>query len=189
MTVISTYGSAGANSYVSISVASSILSTTVIDYSAWSDATTVTQGAALIQSTRDVDGLNYRGGRYLAEQNLKFPLQTDNSWPWNLTYSSIGSLTGDIEQLRMYDRVQQATALQALYLLRLGGGTGRSTDLENQQSGISGWTESLGALSQSVSYRTPGTGAANPKTAEARLCGEALTLLAYYRESRRLYRA
>ena len=187
MTAIATWGTAGANSYVDHTGANSILSTTVINFDAWTDSTTVMRSAALIQATRDIDAFQWLGTRYYFDQNLEFPRQLTSSFPWNYTSSTgSGSILDDIEQFRMKDRVEQACALQALTLLRNGG---TNTDLENQANGVQGFSETLGPMSQSVQYRTGGNAASYARSAQARLDPQAMALLSDYKASKKIYRA
>lgn len=190
-TLNSTWGDQFANSYVSLTQADSICVTSLIDPSAWTDATVPMRTAALLQSTRDVDASQYLGFRLYDVQALEFPRQDESAWPWNRTYMTHISTFSSAEEERMYTKVTQATALQAAYLLRQGGGTGRNRDIERQAAGITGWSESLGPMAQSVQYGSgSGTGGASfARSAEARMDPTAWALLADFRGMRRLDRA
>lgn len=180
----STWGGSSALTYVSVTNATSLLSTTVIDYAAWSSATTIQQGAALVQAARDIDALQFIGTRYYYNQNLEMPRKLETSFPWDYVTNVGTTAGGDIEQTRMQFKVEQACALQALKLLREGG---RNVHQERQASGISNWSESLGPMSQSVTYGK--SAASSGAGATAKLAPEALALLADYRGSKRLWRA
>jgi len=180
----SDWGGQYADMYVSVTNATSLLSTTVIDYGAWTSSTTVTQAAALVQATRDIDALQYIGvRRYGGTQRLEFPRMLESAFPWNYT-TNIGTVIQDDEQVRMQYKVEQACAIQALKLLREGG---RNVHQERQASGISNWSESLGPMYQSVTY---GRGSPSSKAGSVgKLAPEALALLSDYRTSKRIYRA
>lgn len=178
MTVIASWGGGTSNAYVSITAADSILSTTVVDYTAWTNATTAQREASVVQASRDVDARQYIGHRYYHDQNLEFPRNLTSRFPWN--YTNILTTTNDPEQYRMKRRVEEATALQALFLLK---NVGQQTHADIIQAGVKSWSEQVGALSTSVNY---GSGAS---VAAAKLSADARVLLSDYLADRRVYRA
>lgn len=184
MTVISSWAGGTSNAYASLTAVDSILATTVIDYSAWTNATVPQREAAVVQATRDIDALQWIGTRYYYEQLLEFPRQLQEAFPWNYT-TSTGSILNDVEQARMKLKVEQATALQALKLLRDGG---RNIHAENQQNGIQSFSEAVGPMSMSVNYGGK-AGSGGSGKAESRLSPEALSIIAEYKAMRRIYRA
>lgn len=178
MTIIATWGGSDSNAYLDHTAANSIVTTTVVNVDSWTAATTVTREAAIIQASRDVDAFQYIGYRYYTEQNLEFPRMLD-TFPWNrVALTGVNSL--DVEQARMKRRVEEATALQANFIVRLS----RSKDLDNIQLGVSGISETIGPISKNVSYKDSAT--RNLK--KARMDPVARSLLADYMESRRIYR-
>lgn len=184
MTLIHSYGGPGSNSYVDLTSANSVLTTMVVgDTSAWTSASTSQREASLMQGTRNVDALQYIGSRYYWNQMLEFPREVSRGFPYNNTQATT-ILSGDTEQARQQYHVQIATALQALHILKSGG---VHSDIENQARGVQSWSESLGPMSQSVNYGS-GSGSA-ARSPERVLSREALTYLADWRTSRKIYRA
>ena len=179
MTVIASWGGGTSNAYLDITAADSILSTTVIDYSSWTDATTQKREAAVIQASRDVDSRQYIGVRYYFDQNLEFPRELRSDYPWNRT-TVLGTITEDTEQERMQRRVEEATALQALWLLR---NSGQNEHMENIAAGVSRKSEELGPIKESVSYKS------GVKANKARFHPDAVALLSDYFTGRRIFRA
>ena len=183
MTLIhSPWGGAGNNSYVGLTAADSILATATINYEAWTNATVPQREASLIAATRQIDALQYIGSRYYYDQMLEFPRELNRRFPYNLTVSV--SPSTDVEQFRQQYHVEIACALQALELLK---NKGVNSDVENQARGIQSWSESLGPMSQSVNYGNSSAGSA--RSPERVLNREALSYLADWKTSRRIFRA
>lgn len=175
MTVIASWAGTTDNSYISFTAANSYISTSMVDPSAWTDASTAQKEAALMEATRDIDSKQYIGDRYYYEQRLEFPRKVDGSrWPWNYTSSVTPNV--DVDQARAQLAVEQATCQQALWILR---NSGRNYHNERISSGIKSFSESVGPISESATY---GGGAIE------RLCPEALAVLSPWFTGRRVYR-
>lgn len=183
MTLINSWGGNGSNAYTTLTAANSIITTTIVgDVSAWTSATTAQKEASCVQATRQIDGLQYIGSRYYWDQLLEFPRELTRRFPYN--YTDTATLAGDREQIRQQYHVEVACALQALFLLKNGG---LPSNLENQAQGVQSFSEQLGPMSQSVNY---GSGSAAAARAPERvLSREALSYLADYKTSRKIYRA
>jgi len=168
-TIDSSFGGPTANSYISLSSANSYM-TTVLDVVAWSEASVDMQERALLQATRDIDTLRFRGTRYYPAQRLKLPVQLEGD---QAVASLVSTLTG-YEYVRMEKAVQDATCEQALYLLRIGG---RQRHWELRQQGVVSKSEGIGPLSESYAY-----------SGGRRVCHEAVTLLGEWLGTPRLVR-
>lgn len=177
MAIISDWGAANANCYISHTAANSFISTAIIDSDAWASATPQKQGAALLEATRDIDSRQYLGGPYFREQNLEFPRAIPAGFPWN--YTEVSSMLYTVEQRKMKQDVEEATCHQALWLLRMRG---RHIHADMQAQGIKAWSKSTGPLSDSYEYAGNGKGALNA------LCPEANRLLQDWMTGRRVVR-
>lgn len=165
MTIVASWGGVGSNAYAEYSVVDSIITTTMIEYAAWTDATTTQREAAIISATRDIDTLNYAGKKYYQEQRLAFPRGLPLMGNYARTYVTSSSWT--TTQLQMKTDVEYATAEQALWLLRIGG---RNDDAERINRGITQYSETVGPISESVRYGSGGaaSGAVSKLSPEAR---------------------
>lgn len=146
--LISDWGAANANSYIGLTEANSFITTSIIDSTAWTSATSMAQQAALLEATRDVDSRQYIGGPYFREQNLEFPRALPTAFPW--AFTEVSSMLYSVEQRKMKEDVERATCVQALWLLRLNG---RNIHAENQAFGIESYSETTGPITDSVRYR------------------------------------
>src|SRR6266478_5728845 len=72
-TLIPTYGSMTANTYVAFAVADAFITTETLDSQPWADASSDQRTIALIQATRTIDAYNWHGERYFYRQALAFP--------------------------------------------------------------------------------------------------------------------
>jgi hypothetical protein len=172
-TIIWSYGGPGSNCYVSETMISSFLETSVVGADSWFESSWSMRKAAMLEATRDIDVKQYVGGRYYYDQRLKFPRQLNLSFPWNRTGAS--STVFSVTMLRMEEDVKRATCWQALHLLR---SRGRNRHLEAIASGIRSRSSSAGPTSESLTY------ARNI----SRLAPEAIALLTEWTTSRRAVR-
>lgn len=175
MTIIASYGGIDDNSYIALTDAASFIETSIVNYTAWTSATTPQREAALIEASRNIDSRNYIGGRYFYDQRLEFPRELQLAFPWNRT--SVSSTTFSIEYGRMERAVKEATCWEALAVLRRGG---RDKLLEMRNSGVRGYRKQVGPVDEQFQFAT-GMGI-------SMLCPEALTLLAPWQTSRKVYR-
>jgi hypothetical protein len=176
MTIIASWGGSQSNAYIGLTDAASVIETTIVDYSGWSSATSIQQGAAIIAGAIDIDARNYLGSRYYYDQMMEFPRALPINYPWNRTSTS--SIIWTVEMTRMRDHVERANCHQALWILR---NSGRNLHAERVLQGIKSFSEKIGPLSEAVTYRDGG-GAMN------RLCPEAIALLSPWRTTRRIVR-
>lgn len=176
LSVISSWGGPSSNSYVDPTFCDSFIRVRLVDPSAWTNATTLQQAAACLEATRDIDTKEYLGGRYYYNQLLKFPRQLLLGFPWNKTAAQ--STVFSVEYYRMYDQVQQATAYQALWILRQGG---RNYYAEKIASGIQAMSQAVGPVKEYVQF-----GRVNHVL---RLSPEAVSKLQEWGVSRRAFRA
>lgn len=185
MTVIASWGGAGSNAYVDHTAANSIITTTVVEYSDWTSASTATRNAAIIQAARDIDAFNYLGIRWYHDQNLEFPRELRSNFPWNRVGTTDPNSL-DVEHARMKRRVEEASALQALFILRNGG---RNEFIEAQASGIAEQTLQVGPVRETVKYGQ-GSGSAGVRggARKAKFAPEAYSLLSDYREGPTIFR-
>ena len=166
--LVSTWGGSASNSYVAYTEAASFITTSIVDFAAWTNATTVQREAALIEATRDIDVLDFTGERYTSYQKLSFPRCFD----WNTSVS-----TSDLDQVILKEQVQKAVSHQALWILRQSG---RNTHAERIATGIAAISETIGPIHESVTYagRT-----------SMRICPEAVSYLNQWLSARKVYRA
>jgi hypothetical protein len=177
-TLIASWGgnlSGGVNAYVNYTDATSFITTAIPDPSAWTNATTATQIAAIIQATMDIDSKDYIGGRYYYDQFLKIPRQLNLSFPWNRT--SVSSTVFSVEHARMQEHTKRACCWQALWIIRNGG---FQLHAERIAQGVKATSESIGPIKEWIQYSG---------TSPAKLCQEAMTLLQPWMNQRRIYRA
>lgn len=176
MTLISSWGGPGSNSYPSLTEANSFITTGILDHEAWDAATQQRREAALIEATRSVDSRQYIGVRYNYDQVLEFPRQMSFAFPWNRTNTS--STVFSTTHARMEADVKKAVCEQALFLLRNGG---RDFHAENRAAGITEYTETTGPVHEKVVYSGRGANAGG-------LCQSALSYLSEWLTSRRVVR-
>lgn len=168
----SSYGSPTANCYVSFTDAMSIALSSVVDYDAWTGATTLALEIAIVRGARDIDSIRWAGSRYFYNQALQFPRAPQGlgywdryaygmesygwnygDFPWqyygaNLAATTIN--TFNVEFTRQKEAVARANVYQALNRLR--SKKGRNRHRERQAAGIVSYSESIGKLSESYSY-------------------------------------
>lgn len=173
--IIEDWGGEDSNCYIALTAANSFVMSSIVDTSAWSDATPQQRNAALMEATRDIDAHEYLGQRYFYNQMLQFPRELLGSWPWNRTTQ--GNTGFSIEQHRMQVAVEQATCYQALAILRKGG---RDIDQERIASGIRSFREQAGQAEEETVYSGTSAG--------SKLCPDALNRLRQYRSQKTIYR-
>jgi hypothetical protein len=170
-----TWGGTAANCYLSLVEANAFITSSILDSSAWTDATEAQRVAALLEATRDIDAFEYLGMRYFADQMLEFPREFRAKWPWNRVQLAI--TTESIEQQRMKKAVQNACCQQALWLLRQGG---RDMHRERIASGVRSYSEVIGESEESFSYF--------PSASGSKLSSEAASILKQYRGQKTVFR-
>jgi hypothetical protein len=170
----STWGGSSANAYDSIANVNTYIDDHVFDKAAWNSCTDVQKAAAIIEATRDIDSLQYIGGRYYENQVLEFPRELSLDFPNNRVGSA--DTVWSEAHTRMERDVKQACAYQALWIAR---NSGRNYHAENQAQGIQRYSEAVGPIRESYTYGN---------AAIKRLCPEAAAKLAQWRESTRIYR-
>ncbi len=180
MTLISSYGGEGSNSYIDVTQATSFIKSATLNFTAWTDLSGSQKQAALQMATRDIDSFTYSGFRYFSDQTLLFPRQFQSRFPFNRTTSA--TLGQDITQVRMQSNVQQATALQALKIANDGGSDPHAARIA---AGVSGWSEAVGPIRESVQY-----GKVTQKSSNrSRMDPQAFSLLQEWLTTRRIYRS
>jgi len=170
----STWGGDSADAYDSLANVDDFITNEIFDHSDWESLTDAQKVAAIREATRDIDSLQFVGSRYYDSQTLEFPRALDNEPSWTEAGSDASLWTETHE--RMQRDVRAALAYQANWLAR---NDGRNSHAENQASGIKAYSETIGPLRESFQYGGAAT---------QRLCSEAATKLASWREPRRVYR-
>lgn len=160
ITLVTTYGGATSNTYISVSTANTLVQANTLNSEAWDEAGEDVKARALIVATNTIDACRWAGAKYYYDQRLKFPRTVTGAENPGETVGDAGSpsyanlLENDIFQQRMKERVEIATALQAVYLIQSSkqdGGLGRHRKLQRQ--GIMSWSRSVGgSVSESYSY-------------------------------------
>lgn len=174
LTLISTWGGTGDTTYVLLDEADEYIGSNTlvgfkIDPTIWTELNSIQKARYLFAASRLVDNAeNYLGERQFKDQTLEFPRipSGDNNWPW------VGRALTEVNTYNAYlteqkRRVKNATIEQAYAFVRDGD---RNEHIERRLSGIRGFSESVGPISESASYG----GKVLP------LCPEAMELLAPY---------
>ncbi len=180
MTLISAYGGEESNSYIDVTQANSYIKSATLNFEAWTSLSGSQKQAALQMATQDIEAFTYSGFRYFADQRLKFPRQFQSRFPFNRTTAA--TLGQDTTQVRMASDVQRATALQALKIANDGGSDPHASRIA---AGVSGWSEAVGPIRESVQYGK----VSNRSSNRSRLDPRAFALLQEWMTSRRIYRA
>lgn len=180
MTLISSYGGEGSNSYIDVTQANSYIKSATLNFDAWTALSGSQKQAALQIATRNIDAFTYSGFRYFSDQTLQFPRQFQSRFPFNRTTSA--TLGQDNTQIRMKSDVQRATALQALKVAKDGGSDPHA---ERIAAGVSGWSEAVGPIRESVQYGKTTARASN----RSKMDPDALALLQEWMTTRRIFRA
>lgn len=165
-TMVSTWGGVDSVAYWDVNSVHVFLTSSVVDHEAWTNATVSQRVAAIIAATRDVDSIQFVGQRLDISQALECPRRLFRmSFEYRAAYMD-----------RLQKDVREATAYQALHILRSGG---RNEHLEHQAQGIKSYSESVGPIRESYTYASAGV---------SRLCTESLARLSDWRESKRVLR-
>jgi hypothetical protein len=179
--IIASYGGSSDNCYTTFALASSYIAVSKIFYDEWVAATTPQVEAALLQATRQVDSRHWHGTRFFFTQLLEFPrVPPGISFPEGVLSRAgpdqtfVNLLEFDEYQRKQFQRVQIATAEQALFLLRREG---RLPHREDQFSGIRSQSRGIRA-SASFGYGEP----------DHVLCPDAWDQLRYYVGATRIVR-
>lgn len=180
MALIAEYGGLNSNSYIDVTQANSFIKTATFRFDAWSSLSGSQKQAALIMATRVIDSFTYSGHRFNTDQLLEFPREFKSLYPWNRTNSS--TLSQDVVQRRMRQDVQQATAIQAA---KIAEDRGFDPNACRIAAGITGWSEAVGPIRESVQYGKSNRAASN----RSRLDPDAFALLQEWMTSRRIYRS
>lgn len=176
-TLITSWGGGTSNSYVSLTDANSFVTYSVVNNSAWADATPEQRVAAVLEASRDVDSRQYLGRRKYSVQLLEFPREIDASYPWSRTTYQSASLSDS--EARMKEDVKQATCYQALWILQQSG---RNQHQEAAMAGISEVEREVGPIRERYRYR--GVSETIPRA----LCPAAVMKLANWMSGKRAIR-
>jgi len=175
-TIVDSWGGNGSNAYVSLTAASSFITTGVVDSAAWTSATTIQQEAALIEAARDIDSRQFIGSRYYSQQQMEWPRAIPPAGTFRT--SAVDPTATSYIQQRMKTQVQCANCIQALYLLRNGG---RNQHTEARASGAVRVKEEVGPIKTEYHY---GKGGGNLSI----LCPEAISYLSPWLTTRKAFR-
>ena len=182
-TVIATWAGTNANSYVSVANADSFITTKIIEYSAWSSATSAQKAAALIQATQDIDSKQYIYHKYSSQQMLEFPRSLSRS----TSFDDWDEVDHDTLETRMQEDVKAACCHQALFLLQ------QNTLRDHADliaSGIKGMERIVGPIREKYQYRIPSeSGSARATETPHFLCSMAQRYLADWLAQPRIVRA
>lgn len=159
MTIVASWGSPDANSYVELSEANTFITTNAYDPLGWTSATTIQREAVLLQACRDINSREYLGRPLYPDQALPFPRASEQ-------YAAT----------RMERAVKQAQCLQALFLSR---NDGKNEHAERISMGIKQVSERIGPISESYTYAGNKLGV---------LCADAISALGPWLSSRKAVR-
>ena len=118
ITIVATAGSESANSYATVAEADAYLEPR-LNSSAWDDAAAETQKAALVEATREMDLLPWRGTRVDLTQALAWPRE-DVPIPDLPDDVAVGSASSEYSTTAIPDRIRDMTIELALEFLRAG---------------------------------------------------------------------
>jgi len=160
VTLVNTWGGKTSNSYVGLTEANSIVSQHSLDFEVWDSVDDDQRARALIAATNNIDSLPWVGARYFWNQKLAFPRTPPGiEHPIGILQSSTDTaqfytaIENDVYLRDQLHRVQEATALQALYLLQLRQeGARLQRHRTRQRMGIISWSRSAAGISESYSY-------------------------------------
>lgn len=157
-TLVTSYGGKDSNCYVSVTQASSIVHAHALNSTIWDNSGDDIRTRALIIATNNIDALRWHGSKYFFDQARAFPrVPPGQETPLGVVgrpetaYTQL--LEDDLYQKRQKSRVETATALQALYLLRLEQEGVEQRHRKLQRQGVTSWSRSVGgSVSESFSY-------------------------------------
>lgn len=179
LTIVATWGGDSSNAYCTLDYANSYITEQKVDNDAWVAAGEVTRKAAIVEATRHID---YSGrwvaNKYYWNQALEFPRVLDETFT-DTRYPGTGNVLlgtpGNIEYAEMEEDVKKACAEQANWIIKMSG----KDDLQELQSrGVKNYSESIGRISESYTF----------KTSASVLCSDTKRLLRKYRSPTRLER-
>lgn len=154
LTVISSWGGGTSNSYIDYTDAVVYLESKL--YTApWTAVGSLVCEKALVEATRRIDAINWRGDRYFTFQKLAFPRAITALYP------DLGAMTEGVwsqlaaqndEYTRMYNNVRDATVEEAVYLLdnMQVDARGRATPFAERISmlGVGSFNDGAGGVSE-----------------------------------------
>jgi hypothetical protein len=184
VTIISSWGGGTSNCYLAYTAANSWITTSIRDYSAWTNASVYEREAALLTATRDVDSQRYIYTRYYTNQLLEFPRAITAEWANANVAWDAQNLSS--YQTRMQLDVEQATCLQAVHILQQAA---MSSHTDLALAGITEMRREAGPIKESYKYGAQSKSSRAPGGSRNRLCPEALQLLADWRRDPRIFRA
>lgn len=178
-TIIATWGGTGSNAYSTLSEVETYVAGQILDATAWTSATTEVKQKAILRATRDIDVSRlYVGRRRYANQSLEFP----RAFFFEDEFARLADPTApdedDIFRI-MQERVKNACAEQAVFLVK--NIDSENADAIRQARGITSFSESIGPLSESVSYGGGGK-------FFSKLSPETYQYLRYYQAPQRMVR-
>lgn len=178
ITIISSYGNALSNTYLSLTAATTLAGEFIGGTAAWSIAGTDDDRAAiLMESTRMIDAKCWVGDRYYYQQSLEFPRSLEGRGG---SFEEIPpNVSQGVDYIRMQNQVTRACMAQALYLARAHKDMTRRQDLITQ--GVANF--SLGGFSESYGNVLRGG-----QVAKNSLCEVAWRYLGEYKGTPKLLR-
>lgn len=119
VTIVATVGSASANSFVTLAEADTYIEGR-LNASTWTSATTDNKNRSLVEATRDLSALSYKGDRVNATQALSWPRENAPD-PDHPGIDSVGGSTlGDFASNIIPQRVKDATCELAFQFIKAG---------------------------------------------------------------------
>lgn len=145
LTLVTTPGAYNANSYISLADAETVMEgVPTAMKTVWAAASNADKNAALVQATRDIDTLRLLGDKYYTETD-------EESDDYQALHFPVSSNYSDSEGgLYIPAKVEEATVIQAHYLLRCGYQIQQAADTES--TGV----QSVSIGNFSTSYRAGG---------------------------------
>ena len=183
LTLTTSFGGGSAtNCYIGLTACNSTIVNNLLEYSAWTAASTLNRQIAILLATRTIDALPWWGRQYYEDdyddgQGLKFP-RTEDGVP-----SKLWDLDEDDFLSAQQTTLERATAFQAQYTLANSGNT---IHQDNQAQGVSQYRYKLGSLEETFQY---GGGGGGQRGTWQSLSPEARTELVGYVRGTKLERA
>lgn len=177
MALDATWGGESANSYITSVDADTMITENISDSGSWSVATN--KSVLLIEASRHIDTMSFRGCRWLYRQSMEFPrsLEGYESFPWNNT--SLETVLGNPDQVEMLQDVQLATCYQALWILKASN----NHLLELKSLGVTEVDEWTGPVRDSYKF-----GNVSQSAGSSKVCPDSLLVLRKWRSSARIWR-
>ena len=145
--IVSTAGSASANSFVTEDEFSSYIETR-LNSSAYSSASTTDKQKAIIEATRDLSDLQYYGERVDGTQALSWPRSYAPNPDAPVIDTVLGDTLADFAEDEIPQRVKDATCELALQYLKAG-----TTDIGAADSNLAVIQKTIGPIS--TTYAEP----------------------------------